>query len=315
MTTGRKRRLPIPRAVAAAGGRDLAKIGVARFDIRDPYHAALTTTWPRFALIVLGLYLALNVLFASLYAASPGAVANTRPGSILDDFFFSMETLATVGYGQMYPATTYGHVVSVIEIMSGMAFTAIMTGLIFVRFSKPRAKILYADHPVVTTYNGLPTLMLRIANGRTDVLTDLNASLNALVQESTQEGHNFRRVLELKLVRSYVPMFPLTLTLMHPIDEQSPLFGHTAASLTAGGARLFLSVAAHDTGINSDVHVVKDYDGSHIKFGMRYADAIIQDENGRTIADLTRLSLIEPDAAWAAAWGEDSDAKRRSESA
>jgi len=283
------------RQAMRAGPLDVAKVGVARFDFRDPYHLALTATWPMFALSVLGLYVAINILFACLYAAMPGAIGNAHPGSILDGFFFSMETLATVGYGQMYPATTYGHLISVAEIMSGMAFTTITTGLIFVRFSKPRAKILYADNIVVTPYNGLPTLMVRIGNGRTSLLTDLNVRLSALIRERSTEGHSMRRITDLPLVRANVPMFALTLTLMHRIDEHSPLYGHTAQSLIDGDVRLFLSVEARDSAINSTVHDLKDYKAHEVQFGMRYADAVTVNAEGRTMADLTRISMIEPD--------------------
>ena len=283
------------RKAQRTGPLDVAKIGVARFDFRDPYHLALTATWPVFVVSVLGLYAAINILFACLYAAMPGSIGNAHPGSILDGFFFSMETLATVGYGQMYPATTYGHLISVAEIMTGMAFTTITTGLIFVRFSKPRAKILYADNVVVTPYNGLPTLMVRIGNGRTSLLTDVNLTLSALIRERSTEGHSMRRVNDLPLVRSNVPMFALTLTLMHRIDEASPLYGHTAQSLLDGDVRIFLSVEARDSAINSTVHDIKDYKSHNVQFGMRYADAVTVNSEGRTMADLTRISVIEPD--------------------
>lgn len=277
------------------GPLDVSKIGAARFDLRDPYHMALTASWPSFALAVLVLYTAINVLFATLYAAVPGSIGNSTPGSILDGFFFSMETLATVGYGQMYPATTYGHVVSVAEIMSGMAFTAIVTGLIFVRFSRPRARILYADEIVITPYNGLPTLMIRIGNGRMSMLTNLNVRVSALLREHSSEGHSMRRVNDLVLVRSNVPMFALTMTMMHRIDETSPLYGHTAHSLLDGDVRLFVSAEAQDAAINATVHDVKAYTARNVRFGVKYADAVTVDADGRTLADLTRISLVEPD--------------------
>jgi len=283
------------RRAMKVGPMDIAKIGAARFDLRDPYHMALTASWPSFALSVLVLYAAINVVFATLYAAVPGSIGNAAPGSIVDGFFFSMETLATVGYGQMYPATTYGHVVSVAEIMSGMAFTAIVTGLIFVRFSRPQAKILYADEVVITPYNGLPTLMIRIGNGRMNLLTNLNVRVSALIGEQTSEGHSMRRVNELALVRSNVPMFALMMTVMHRIDETSPLYGHTAHSLLNGDVRLFVSAEAQDAAINATVHDVKAYLARHIRFGMKYADAVTVDPDGRTLADLTRISLVEPD--------------------
>jgi inward rectifier potassium channel len=290
-----RRQRALHRKVMKVGLLDVTKVGVSRFEWGDPYHMALTASWPSFAVAVLSLYAAINVLFATLYAAVPGSIGNARPGSVLDGFFFSMETLATVGYGQMYPATTYGHIVSVAEIMSGMAFTAITTGLIFVRFSRPRAKILYADHIVITPYNGLPTLMLRIANGRMSMLTNLNVRISALIAERSSEGHSMRRINELELVRANVPMFALTMTIMHRIDETSPLYGHTAQSLADGNVRLFVSVEAQDTAISATVNDFRDYHADHIRFGMKYADAVQVDPDGRTLADLTRISLIEPD--------------------
>ena len=277
------------------GPLDVTKVGVSRIDWRDPYHMALTVGWPSFALVVLALYVAINVLFATLYAAVPGSIGNARPGSILDGFFFSMETLATIGYGQMYPATTYGHIVSAAGIMSGMAFTAITTGLIFVRFSRPRSNVLYADQVVITPYNGLPTLMVRIGNGRMSPLTNLNVGVSALIGENSSEGQQMRRVNNLALDRSNVPMFALTMTMMHRIDETSPLYGHTASSLTDGHVRLFVSVSAQDSAINATVHDIKPYLAHHVRFGMKYADAVTVDPNGRTMADLTRISLLEPD--------------------
>jgi inward rectifier potassium channel len=290
-----RRQRALHRKSARIGPLDVTKVGVSRFDLRDPYHLALTASWPAFTISVLTLYAAINILFAILYAAVPGAIGNARPGSIADGFFFSMETLATVGYGQMYPATTYGHIVSVTEIMSGMAFTAIATGLIFVRFSRPRAKILFADHVVITPYNGMPTLMVRIANGRMSLMTDLKVKLSALIREHSSEGHSMRRVNDLVLERSSVPMFALTMTMMHRIDENSPLYGHTAQSLLDGDVRLFLSVEARDSAINSTVHDLKDYKSQHIRFGMKYVDTVTVEPDGRTMADLTKLSMIELD--------------------
>jgi inward rectifier potassium channel len=138
-------------------------------------------SWKEFALAFLGLELGIHVVFALLYLARPGCVANMRPGSFSDAFFFSLETLATVGYGTMAPATFYGHAVSAIEIVCGMVFTAIMTGLLFVRFSKPRPRILYADQAVVTSHNCSPTLMVRIANGRMTLLTNAMVRMGVVV--------------------------------------------------------------------------------------------------------------------------------------
>lgn len=271
------------------------KRGVRRYDPRDPYHLAVALTWPRFLLALLALDLVINVFFAILYVLSPGSVANSRPGSLADAFFFSLETLATVGYGVMAPASLYGHIVASAETICGVAFTAIMTGLMFVRFSRPKAKIVYADQAVIATHNGRPTLMVRIANGRFNVLTDALAQLIVLQAETTAEGVFFRRVYELRLSRATLPIFPLTWTLMHELDEQSPLYGLGPAELAAADLQLFLSVEAHDPVLAATVHDMKVYRTSDILFGMRYADAVFRDETHRAIADLSRISRTEPD--------------------
>nr|MBA3811271.1 hypothetical protein [Caulobacteraceae bacterium] len=208
-----------PRRVRNNPARDFgfqfAKIGASRLDLRDPYHLALSVPWPVFIATVFALYGLITTLFALLYLVQAGCVANARPGSLFDAFFFSIETLATVGYGEMAPATLYGHLVASAEIICGMAFTAIMTGLVFVRFSKPRARILYADNPVITRHNGRQTLMIRIGNGRMTMLTDTHLRLSALIRETTREGRDYRRVHHLRIAPAMAQMFPLTLTVMH----------------------------------------------------------------------------------------------------
>ena len=283
------------------GAFEITKKGASRFDWRDPYHVAVSLSWPGFLLLFVVLELTLNLLFASLYLLQPGAVANARAGSVADAFFFSLETLATVGYGVMAPATLYGHVVSGVEIIVGMAFVAIMTGLTFVRFSRPRGKFLWSDKAVVANHNGRRTLMIRLANGGASMMTNANARLSALIAERSLEGQSFRSVHDLKLVRPHLPIFPLTWTLMHLIDETSPLHGLDAGSFVASDTRLIVSVSAQDMALAAEVGAIKDYTANDVAFGMRYADAVSRDEQGRTIADLGRLSLLEADAAGPAA--------------
>lgn len=277
------------------GAFEMTKKGAQRYDIKDPYHLALSLSWPGFLLMFVVFELAINFLFAGLYALQPGSVANAHPGSFADLFFFSLETLATVGYGAMSPATLYGHTVSAVEIISGLAFIAIMTGLTFVRFSRPRPKILYADKAVVATYNGRPTLMLRIANGRYSPMSDARARLGALIAEKTLEGQFYRRVQDLKLTRDRIPLFPLTWTLMHVIDDHSPLRGFTPEKLVASKTRLFLEVEARDPNLSAQIYDIKDYGPDEIVFGMRFSDAVSMDEHGNTVADLHRISAIEED--------------------
>ncbi len=274
----------------------LWRLGVPRFDLHDPYHLAVSLSWPRFILVMVGVWLVINLIFAMLYVLSPGDVANAAPGSFSDVFFFSIETLATVGYGVMAPATLYGHVVSAGEIVTGTAFTAIVTGLLFVRFSRAKAKILYAEDAVVTIRNGKPTLMLRLANGRQSLMTGATARLFVLLAEDVEEGGVFRRIHDLRLVQSYLPVFAMPWTLMHVITESSPLFGHTAETLAATGGRVFMTIEARDQALAAVVQDIKDYPAARIRFGMHFANTVMVDESGNTTADLSRISVLEPDA-------------------
>jgi len=172
-------------------------------------------------------------------------VANARPDNFADAFFFSIETLATVGYGEMYPATLYAHVVAATEIACGLAFTAILTGLTFVRFSRPRAKLIFAANPVVAMRNGKPTLMVRIGNGGTAVLGDATAKLNVPLTQRSAEGKVFHRAQEPRLERALIPIFPLFWTLMHVLDERSPLHDYDAARALAADAQVFVLVNRH----------------------------------------------------------------------
>jgi inward rectifier potassium channel len=298
MQNRKPRRPPKPIAIGRAEF-GLAKLGVARFDLRDPYHLAVSLSWPGFAIAMLVCWLAINVVFALLYVLSPGAVANTASGSFADVFFFSVETLATVGYGVMAPHSLYGHIVSAAEIVTGMAFTAIFTGLLFVRFSRPKAKIVAADDAVVTLHNGQPTLMLRIVNGRVTMMSSANVRLFTLLVEETAEGLSYRRIHELHLQQSHLPLFIMPWTLMHTIDDDSPLHGLDADELTWLQTRLFLTIEARDHALSALVHDMKDYPAEHIRFGMRFADMVSPGEDGGATADLTRISLLEPDSGQA----------------
>ncbi len=282
------------------GAFELTTRGARRYDWRDPYHVALTLSWLGFFGLFLVSELLLNSVFGLLYWLRPGCVANLPSGSFGMAFFFSIETLATVGYGVMAPVTLYGHAVSAAEIITGTAFTAIATGLTFVRFSRSRPHLLYADRAVVARYNGVPTLMLRIGNARTTPLTQARASLSALLSERTTEGQFYRRAYSLPLIRSEFPIFAITWTLMHPIDESSPLVAYDAERLVGEDARLFLTFSAHDQALGAEVQDTRSYAAKTVLFGQRYVDAVSFDEQGRTSADLTLISETEPDPAYSA---------------
>ena len=274
------------------GNYEAGKRGVRAIDLRDPYRIAVGLSWPRFILALVGAELVLNLLFALLYVARPGSIAGARPGSLGDAFFFSIETLATVGYGEMYPAALYGHVVSATEIVTGVAFVAVVTGLIFVRVSRPRPCFRFPEALVVTRYRGRPTLMARLASDRLNLLYDAQARLSVLVPEETEEGQVFRNIVELPLVRATIPVLALSWTLMHVIDEASPLAGMDTAAMEGLDLRFFLMIRAEDSTLATTVRDLRTYEAGQVRFGMRYADALSYND-GAPVLDLDRLGLIE----------------------
>ena len=295
-TLSRLKRSPPERSARVRiGSYEFKKKGISRFDMRDPYHLAVALTWWQFLAGLIAIYLLVHVVFASLFWLVPGSVANARPHDFLDAYFFSIETLATVGYGEMYPTTLYGHVIAAIEIAGGLGFTAIVTGLTFVRFSRPRAKLLFAANPVVAMHGSQPTLMLRVANGRLGVLLDAAARLNVLITTRSPDGKLIRRAQELRLERAHLPVFPLTWTLMHVLDQRSPLNGYDSARAMAESVQLFVILEARDPTLAASVHEIRNYASDDIRFGMRYAEALFIADDGFLVADLTKIGDLEPD--------------------
>ena len=282
-------------ATMRIGAVEIVKRGVARYDFKDPYHFAIELSAKEFALAFLAAELCINTIFATLYFLSPGCIANMRPDSFSDAFFFSIETLATVGYGAMAPTTFYGHAVSAIEILCGLVFTAIMTGLLFVRFSRPKSKMVFADKAVITSQGGSPALMVQIANGRLTLLTNAVARLGLILVEERIGGQRFRQLHDLALSNATLSLFPLTWILMHKIDEDSPLAGFDAGRFRERDARLVITIEARDHVLHAAIEDMRIYIGDEVAFGMHYVEAVTLDDQLRPVADLTRLSLLEPD--------------------
>jgi len=280
------------------GDAEVIKTGAAWFDIRDPYTIAVSVTWGSFFLLLLLIELLINTVFAILYALDAGCLTNANPGSFVEAFFFSIETLATVGYGTVSPANLYGHIVSAIEILCGLIFTAIITGLIFARFSKPKPNILFADDAVITKHNGIPTLMIRVANGRRTPMAGAAAEIAVFKPTISSEGRGFRQAHELKLIRDTMPLFMLTWTLMHVINEDSPLYGLDLDTLSSTDLVIALTIQARDHTAGEDVFDLRFYNAKRILVGMAYKDAISFDEQGRPNADLSMISHIEHDAVF-----------------
>ena len=240
-------------------------------------------------------YLGLNVLFATLYLRGDGAITNARPGAFSDAFFFSVETLSTIGYGQMSPATLYGNVVMTVEALFGLTLLAVVAGLVFARVSRPTARVIFSKVAVVTPYNGIPTLSFRLANERRNQILEAQVSVTLVRDERTPEGEWMRRFYDLQLARQRSPIFAMTFTVMHPIDPASPLWNATAASLTAEAAEIVVTVTGIDETLSQAVHARTSYLAHEVVWGHRFADVFTQTEDGRLAIDYRRFHDTEPD--------------------
>jgi inward rectifier potassium channel len=260
----------------------------------DPYHLILKLSWPRFFALLTGFFLAVNLAFATAYWLIPGSVEHARPGSFLDALFFSIETIATVGYGEMSPGSLWGHAIAAVEIFVGLTSLAIVTGLMFARFSKPTAKVLFSDRAVIRDFEGNRVLMLRVANERHNRMLEPTAHLGLVRRERTADGELYYRIHDLPLLRERNPVFSLTWTLIHVIDEASPLSGWSAEALAAAGCRITASIAGHDETIGASVHALHEYAHERIVFDHRFVDVLTDAEDGTRVVDLTRFHDVVP---------------------
>ena len=284
-------------------GRHLARVGPRKFETRglvdsfwtDRYHRAMTASWPIFFGTAAAIFVTLNAVFAFLYWLGNEPIANVAANEPLGFFYFSVETLATVGYGDMHPQTHYGHFIATVEIFTGMSFLAVMTGLIFARFSRPRARVIFAEDPVVTIHQGQPTLMIRIANERNDTISQATARLWLVRMETTVEGVEYRRYHELLLDRREHPMFMLSWSLFHTIDETSPLYRMTPADLAAADAFLTLNVSGVDDNSAQYLHARKLYNHEAIRWNYRYRDIATVLKEGRLVIDYALFHEITPE--------------------
>lgn len=266
-------------------------IGQAKDGWRDAYHYLLTMPLWRFFTVMAAGYIAVNAVFAVAYLAV-GGVSGIGRGDFAGAFFFSAETLSTVGYGQSAPQTFAAHVVVTIEIFVGLFNLAIATGLLFARISRPTARVVFSDRAVVTPLDGTPTLMLRSANRRQNRIVEAEVTMTLVRDAVTQEGDFYRRFEALATVRTRSPVFILTWTIMHQVDELSPLFGETTASLKARRAEIWVVVKGLDETFAQTIHARATYTPDQIVWGGRFADIFSRDATGMPVIDYTRFHDI-----------------------
>lgn len=277
-----------------AGRTEFLKINAAVGGWRDSYHWVLSLSWPRFALFLASSYVVINLLFGALYFARPNCIADLERGSFPHAFFFSVETLATVGYGHNYPATVYGHIIVTVEIFLGMIWIAVITGLIFVRFARPTSRILFSNLLLIAPHDGRLSLMFRVANLRHTSMAEAEFRIIYSRDERVLEGEDIRRFYYLKVYPDRMISFPAALTIRHTIDEQSPLYGITSERLEKEDAFFVASTLSLELVMAASVQSQQDYAVEDIRFGERFVDVYTELEDGRLTVDYGRLHETEP---------------------
>jgi inward rectifier potassium channel len=260
----------------------------------DLYFALLTRPLWQFCLAVAVLVLGLNALFAELYMLDAGGVSNVRLGSFEDAFFFSVQTLATIGYGTRAPISRYSNVVVTIESILGILAVGSFAGIAFARLSRPTARVLFSEKIVIRPRNGVPHLQFRIANWRTNLIIEATLRVYVLINQRTTEGEVLRAPVELKLVRSLNPVFFLTWTAMHAIDESSPFFGDGIGKLVADRSPIYASLSGYDQTLGQTVHAYAEYALDDIVRDARFVDVVTVRPDGVREIDFSRFHDVEP---------------------
>ncbi|MGC9504639.1 ion channel [Baaleninema sp.] len=294
-----KRRRPKPRKtrilVSRIGKYRLIETGIPGFDWSDLYHWLVSLSWGNFLGLVAGVYLVVNLIFASAYVLLDGnGIANAEPGSFADAFFFSVQTMATIGYGAMYPQSFIVHLVVAVEVLVGLLGVAMATGLMFARFTLPSARVLFSQVAVICPYHGVPTLMFRAANRRGNFIVESQFRVSVLLPETTEEGHVMRRLHDLDLIRSETPFFSLSMTLMHPIDESSPLYGKSPSFLGELDTQIVVMMTGLDETLSQTIHASKFYTADDLRWNARFVDIISILPNGDRYVDYDHFHAVEP---------------------
>lgn len=284
-----------PQRIVARDGETptIVRLGEVRSPWQDLYHQLLTLSWPAFVLLLALAYLTINALFALAYLARDGGIANARPDSFVDAFFFSVQTMASIGYGAMYPQTTYANWLVVLEAFVGLTLIAMATGLCFARFSLPRSRVVFSQYAVVAPREGVPTLMFRAANQRRNRILEARLWVTLVRDEVTAEGEFFRRFYDLPMVRAHTPLFALSWTAMHAITPESPLYGKNLDSLAAINGEIIIILTGIDETVSQTIHARHSFLAGEILWEHRLVDILGQTSDGRRSIDYRNFHRVE----------------------
>lgn len=291
----KKRRSRLKVSLVRENGRlSIEGLGAWYNYLRDPYHLLLTIPWAGFLTLICVGYILANALFALAYILGGDGIENARPGNFLDAFFFSIQTMASIGYGAMYPRSTFANFLVTIESLVGLFGVTMATGLMFARFSRPTARVLFSRVAIVTPYQGVPTLMFRTANKRRNLILEASLRVSLARDEITDEGDFMRRIYDLNLIRNQNPSFSLSWTAMHPIDDRSPLYGVTPEMLDEDETTIIITLSGIDETVGQNIYAHHTFAAKDILWNMRFVDILAWTPNGDRYIDYSHFHDVTP---------------------
>jgi len=283
-------------------GLDEYRATLTRSEVARPennfYHWLLGTSWTSFLLLVIAVYLGTNLLFAFAYlACGDGAITNTKPGALLDVFYFSVQTMATIGYGQMTPVGHWPNSIVTFEAFFGIVYSALTTGLAFARFTRPTAGVRFSKVAVVGNHDGVKTLKFRVANDRSSHIVEAQLRLWLIAESMTSEGERYRRSVELALHRSESPVFSLTWTAMHSIDESSALNDYLGNSALNGRWHLLITFTGYHESLANQVYARHVYLPRDVQQNATFIDIVTVSPDGGRVIDLANFEKWVPNTS------------------
>jgi inward rectifier potassium channel len=262
-------------------------IGARSRPLQDLFHLLLRASWPRALAIIVSVWLCVNALFALIYM-QVGGIANSS-GDFLDSMFFSIETMGTIGYGEMAPATRAAHAAVMLQSVTGLLLTALATGLVFTKFALPSARLVFSNKMAIAPMDGVPTLMVRVGNDRSSTIAEARVRVGMVHTDVTREGVTMYRLEELQLARDSTQALTRSWTVMHKIDEKSPLYGLTPDDLVEREIEFFVTVVGTDDTSRQPVHGRHRYLDTDLSWGARHADVLREREDGLLELDVRKF--------------------------
>lgn len=274
------------------GPLTLVREGLPSELLVDTYHFLIRASWPTLFGLILATFVVMNCAFAIGYLID-GGIENARHGSFGDAFFFSVQTMATIGYGRMAPVTPASNILVSFEALFGLMALALVTGLVFAKFSRPSSGVRFSRCAVISEYEGVPSLMFRMANARAEEIVDAQVQVALTRTETTLEGKMILRVRDLALIRYRNPMFGLTWTAIHPITETSPFYRMKPEDLKPNSSWLVVSLTGLDGMLSQTIHARYVYGAGDIRWGARFVDLFSQEPDGSWYMDLDSFDDTE----------------------